>query len=287
MAISKLLASPWLRPLMPPRFRGRVPVVPVVRLTGPIGGVVPMLPGLALAGVATVLERAFAVEDAAAVAIIVNSPGGAAVQSYLIHQRIRALAEAKNRLVIAFVEDVAASGGYMVALAADEIIAAPASIVGSIGVVSASFGFQVAIERLGIERRLFATGPYKGMLDPFLPLKADETARLERSQAEVHRQFVDLVRRRRAGRLVEEETDLFSGEFWVGTEAQRLGLVDALGDLRSVMHERFGERVVLRPMQTERGFFGWRPRPSAGLGDVPQAALAALHERALWARFGL
>src|SRR5213080_3508672 len=178
-----------LRPLLPRRFRADIPVVPVVRLTGVIGFSTPLRPGLTLASVAKPLERAFAWPRARAVALLINSPGGSAVQSHLIFQRVRQLAAEKERPVIAFVEDAAASGGYMIACAADEIVADPSSIVGSIGVISASFGFDKAIRKLGIERRVHTAGEHKMSLDPFQPEKAEDVKRLEALQKEIHVMF--------------------------------------------------------------------------------------------------
>src|SRR5262245_54020016 len=186
-----------LRPIVPQRFRTDVPVVPVVRLTGAIGFSTPLKPGLTLAGSARSLERAFAYRRAKAVALLINSPGGSAVQSHLIYKRIRALAEEKTLPVIAFVEDVAASGGYMIACAADEIVADLSSIVGSIGVVGGSFGFPKLLDKIGVERRVYTSGERKVMLDPFLPENPDDVARLKAIQAEIHELFIALVKERR------------------------------------------------------------------------------------------
>lgn len=288
MALAGLAHSRWLRPLMPARFRERHPIVPVVRLAGAIGAISPVWSGLTLAAVAPVLERAFAVEHAAAVAILVNSPGGSAVQAHLVYQRIRALAEESKRSVFVFIEDAAASGGYMIACAGDEIFADPSSIVGSIGVIYTGFGFDRAIEKVGIERRLITAGRLKGMLDAFQPLKAEEVERLVALQTDIHRHFVAIVETRRAGKLADNQGDLFTGEFWTGTRAKDLGLVDGLGDLRGVMRQRFGERVVLKPFSTERTLFGRRiPGLAITEAALPAATLAAIEERALWARYGL
>ncbi len=286
-----------LRVLVPRRFRSDVPVVPVVRLTGVIGLSSPLRPGLTLAGVARTLDRAFAVPNAKAVAIAVNSPGGSPVQSHLIFRRIRELADEKNRPVIAFVEDAAASGGYMIACAADEIVADPHSIVGSIGVVGGSFGFDKAIARLGIERRLYTSGEHKATLDPFLPENPDDVARLKKLQREIHDSFIALVKSRRGAKLAGPENDLFSGEYWAGQRALELGLVDSIGDLRGVLRQRFGDKVVTPLVSAERGWLG-RRLPGVGsfaggvMGASLQAGLAedlisALEARALWARYGL
>jgi serine protease SohB len=282
-------------PLLPQRFRFDRPVVPVVRLTGIIGFSTPLRPGLSLAGIARTLDRAFTIRRAAAVALAINSPGGSPVQSHLIYRRIRELAAEKNRRVIAFVEDAAASGGYMLACAADEIVADPHSIVGSIGVVGGSFGFDKAIAKLGIERRLYTSGEHKAMLDPFLPENAGDVERLKKLQREIHDSFIALVKSRRGGKLNGGESDLFSGEYWAGQRALELGLVDAIGDLRSVLRERFGAKVVTPLISAERGWFG-RRIPGVGGADAGRQGLAggladevisALEARALWARYGL
>jgi len=288
-----------LRVVVPRRFRSDLPLVPVVRLTGVIGFSTPLRPGLTLAGVARTLDRAFAAPNAQAVAIAVNSPGGSPVQSHLIFRRIRELADEKNRRVIAFVEDAAASGGYMIACAADEIVADPHSIVGSIGVVGGSFGFDKAIARLGIERRLYTSGEHKAMLDPFLPENPDDVERLKKLQRQIHDSFIALVKSRRGAKLASPENDLFSGEYWAGQRALELGLVDSIGDLRSVLRQRFGDKVVTPLVSAERGWLGRRlpgvgGLSGAGLGDsaLMQSGLAedlisALEARALWARYGL
>src|SRR6266849_5718255 len=179
-----------LRPILPKWLRGGVPIVPVVRLAGVIGFSTPLKPGLTLATVARPLERAFKMRHARAVALLINSPGGSPVQSHLIYRRIRQLAAENPRPVIAFAEDVAASGGYMIACAADEIVCDPASIVGSIGVIGASFGFPEAMKKLGVERRIYAAGEHKSTLDPFLPENADDVARLKAIQRDIHDMFI-------------------------------------------------------------------------------------------------
>src|SRR5216684_4775478 len=208
-------AAVAMRPYLPKRLRRDLPVVPVVRLTGVIGFSTPLRPGLSIAGIARTLERAFGVRNARAVALAINSPGGSAVQSHLIFQRIRALAEEKKLPVIAFAEDVAASGGYMIACAADEIVCDPASIVGSIGVIGATFGFPEAMKKLGIERRVYTAGESKSMLDPFLPEKEEDVRRLKAIQQDIHDMFIGLVRARRGTRLSASENTVFSGEYWV------------------------------------------------------------------------
>lgn len=279
-----------LRALLPASLRRDRPVVPVVRLSGPIGAVSPLRQGLSLGACAPALERAFGLPDIKAVAIVVNSPGGSAAQSHLIHRRIRVLAAEAKVPVLAFVEDVAASGGYMIACAADEIIADPSSLVGSIGVVSAGFGFQGLLERLGVERRVHTTGPSKAMLDPFRPEDPADVARLKGIQADIQAMFTELVRSRRP-RLSGDPDELFSGAVWSGRQGLALGLVDALGDVRTVLRERYGETVQIRLVEQVRGgLLGRllrRREPGAEALAAFEGALALLEERAAYARFGL
>jgi serine protease SohB len=282
-----------LGPLVPARFRADIPVVPVVRLSGVIGAVVPLRPGLMLSTVARSLERAFAVRNAHAVALAINSPGGSPAQSHLIFQRIRQLADEKKIPVFAFVEDVGASGGYMLACAADEIICDPFSIVGSIGVVGGSFGFPKLIEKLGIERRLYTAGERKVMLDPFLPEKPDDVKRLKAIQKDIHEHFIALVKLRRGAKLNGAEKTLFSGEFWTAKTALELGLIDQIGDLRSTLRERYGDKVRTPLISLERSLFGRRLPGVGALDDLahrPGLAaelISAVEARALWSRYGL
>jgi signal peptide peptidase SppA len=275
-------------------FRRDRPVVPVVRLSGAIGSAGGLRAGLSLAGVETALAKAFAIKRAPAVALVINSPGGAAVQSHLIFQRIRALANEKKKKVIVAVEDVAASGGYMIAVAGDEIVVDASSIVGSIGVLFAGFGFPRLMERIGVERRVHTAGASKSMLDPFSPEKAEDVARLRSLQDDVHADFIALVKSRRP-KLVDD-SDLFTGAFWSGTRAVALGLADRVGDLRTVLRQAYGDDVRLVPITIGRRgllrrlrFPGTAAAPlaadaSAGLVD---RVVAAIDERALWSRFGL
>ncbi|MDC7784505.1 S49 family peptidase [Rhodoplanes sp. TEM] len=282
-----------LGPVLPKRWRAGVAVVPVVRVTGVIGVSTPLRPGVTLAGLARVLDRAFAMRGAKAVALAINSPGGAAAQSHLIFRRIRQLAEEKNLPVIAAVEDVGASGGYMIACAADEIVADPASIVGSIGVIGATFGLDKAIERLGIERRIYTAGEHKSTLDPFLPENPEDVARITAIQREIHALFIDLVRSRRGDRLAGPEKTLFSGEYWTASTALGHGLVDRLGDLRSYLRERFGEDVLTPVVSPERGFLARRLMGATGdpgfaaPRSLAEDVVSALEARAIWARYGL
>jgi len=291
--IKQLFASAreLLRPVTPRRLWGDVPVVPVVRLAGVIGVSTPLRPGLMLASLVRQLERAFAARKARAVALLINSPGGSPVQSHLIYLRIRSLAAEKKLPVIAFAEDVAASGGYMLACAADEIICDPSSIVGSIGVIGGTFGFPRLLEKLGVERRIYTSGERKAMLDPFLPEKPDEVERLKLVQREIHDDFIALVKERRGARLTGPESELFSGEYWTGRTAVELGLADTVGELRSILRERFGDKVITPVIAPERSLLG-RVRPGVGLEGIGRDGFAdelisALEARALWARYGL
>lgn len=279
--------------LVPRRFRTDIPVVPVVRIVGVIGVVTPLRPGLLLSTVARSLERAFDMPRARAVALVINSPGGSPSQSHLIYQRIRQLAEEKRIPVLAFVEDVGASGGYMLTCAADEIICDQFSIVGSIGVVGGIFGFPKLMDKLGIERRLYTAGDRKAMLDPFLPEKPDDVKRIKAIQQDIHAHFIALVKARRAEKLHGSDKTLFSGEFWTAEKAIELGLADRIGDLRSTLRERYGEKVYTPLISAERSLLG-RRLPGVNLADAvarhPGLAddlISALEARALWSRYGL
>jgi len=286
-------AFDFIRLLLPARFRPDIPVVPVVRLTGVIGVVTPLRPGLLLSTVARSLERAFSVRKARAVALVINSPGGSPTQSHLIFRRVRQLAVEKNLPVLAFVEDVGASGGYMLACAGDEIICDQFSIVGSIGVVGGSFGFPKVMEKLGIERRVYTSGERKLMLDPFLPEKPEDVKRIKAIQKEIHERFISLVKERRGEKLNGGDKTLFSGEFWVAPAAIELGLADHIGDLRSTLRERYGDKVRTPLISADRGLLG-RKLPGVGaleaLTSGPHFAdelLSALEARAWWSRYGL
>ena len=243
--------------LLPPRFRADIPVVPVVRLSGVIGVSSPLRPGLMLANTARSLERAFAVRNARAVALVINSPGGSPSQSHLIFRRIRQLAEEKKIPVLAFIEDVGASGGYMLACAADEIICDEYSIVGSIGVVGGSFGFPKLLEKIGVERRVYTSGDRKVMLDPFLPEKPEDVKRIKALQKDMHDLFIGLVKQRRGIKLKGPDKTLFSGEFWIARSCDRTGSGrpsrrSALGLARTLRRQGahafdLGGEGVLRP----------------------------------------
>ena len=285
-----------LMEFVPARLRRGVAVVPVVRLSGVIGAVTPLRPGMSLTGVAKTLERAFAIKNAKAVALMINSPGGSPVQSRQIYLRIRQLAAEKKLPVLVFVEDVAASGGYMIACAGDEIFCDPSSILGSIGVVGGAFGFQDLIKKIGVERRLYTAGEHKAMLDPFLPENPEDVARVKALQREIHAIFIALVKQSRGGRLKGADQVLFTGEYWAGETSVSLGLADAIGDLRSILRARYGDKVLTPVIAPATGMLSnLLGRRSAGAGTLtsldgiaglPDELISALETRAIWAKFG-
>ena len=285
----------FFRRLLPKSMRSGDVTIPVLRLQGAImAGGSQFRPSLSLASTAGLIEKAFAIPGPA-VAISINSPGGSPVQARLIYKRIRDLAAEKNKKVLVFVEDLAASGGYMIAIAGDEIIADPSSIVGSIGVISSSFGFTELIKKIGVERRVYTAGENKATLDPFKPEKAEDIERLKKLQLEVHETFIDMVKERR-GKKLTDDPELFTGLFWSGKKGLELGLVDSLGDMRTVLKDRYGAKAELKLITPPRGLFGRRlgmfgsSTPTLG-PDVASAFAAgivdAAEERALWGRFGL
>ena len=306
-----------LKKLLPKRLRAKLGsddvVIPVVKLSGAIAaGGTAFRPALNLGSCALRLEKAFTMKGAPAVAIVVNSPGGSPVQSRLIYRRIRDLAEEHEKKVHVFVEDAAASGGYMIACAGDDITADPSSIVGSIGVISSSFGFVDAIQKIGVKRRVHTAGQNKSVLDPFLPEKKADIDRLKALQLEIHQVFIDLVKESRGDRLVEHK-DMFTGLFWTGGPAKELGLIDEIGDLRSSLKARYGKKTKLALIEPKRGLFGNKvaagiatgsaaagaqlaDNVSSGLAAIDGEALAAgladgfisaAEEKLLWNRLGL
>ena len=265
-----------MRNLIP--FMPKQPTVAVIRLSGVIGG--RARGGLNDGGIGPAIDKAFSRGKPVAVALEISSPGGSPVQSSLIGARIRRLADEKKIPVIAFVEDVAASGGYWLAAAADEIYADPSSVVGSIGVISASFGANEFINRYGIERRVYTAGQSKSMLDPFRAEQPEDVARLKTLLNDIHGNFIDHVKSRRGDKL-DTETDLFTGEIWLAKRAAELGLIDGVGHLRPMLKERFGDKVRFARYGTKKGLlsrFG-----AQIIGD----AVDSIEERAAYAQFGL
>jgi signal peptide peptidase SppA len=276
----------------------RTPVVPVLRLSGAIAASGSPLAGntLAMAALASPIEKAFSASKLPSVAIIVNSPGGSPVQSNLIFRRIRALAAEKKKRVYVFCEDVAASGGYYLAIAGDEIYADASSIVGSIGVITAGFGFDHAIEKLGIERRVYTAGLSKSTLDPFLPEKPEDVERIKALQRDIHDVFIGAVKERRAGLLKGADAELFSGAFWSGPRALDLGLIDGVSDVRTKMRELHGDKVKLKLVPLAKpGLLARLSRLPGALAPThapsalidPAQVISAIEARLLWSRYGL
>ena len=284
-----------LKEFVPAHFRRGAAVVPVVRLSGVIGAVTPLRPGMSLAGVARTLERAFATKHAKAVALVINSPGGSPVQSRQIYLRIRQLAAEKKLPVLVFVEDVAASGGYMIACAGDEIFCDPSSILGSIGVVGGTFGFQELIKKIGVERRLYTAGAHKATLDPFLPENPDDVARMKALQREIHAIFIALVKAAAApaqGRRRRAVHRRILGRRNLGVArpcgCHRRSALDAARPLRrqgADAGDRARQRDAVRPVGPQIAG-GGRAGRLDGIGGLPDELISALETRAIWAKFG-
>ncbi len=274
--------SSFFARLIPLRFRKSAPLVHLVRLHGAIGMGTPLRPAITAKDYDDVLEKAFSRKGIAAVALAVNSPGGSPVQSALIHSRIRALAEKHKVPVLVFCEDVAASGGYWLACAGDEIYADDSSIVGSIGVIAAGFGFVEALNKLGVERRVHTSGDNKSILDPFQPEKKEDVDRLLSLQADIHQSFKALVRKRRGAKLNGDEAELFSGAFWTGRQALERGLIDGIGHIHAVLEAKFGDKVVIKAIAASQGWGLKRLGFGAGVDMIE-----TMETRAMWSRFGL
>lgn len=267
------------------RLLRRPPVVPVVRMHGVIAA--DQRPSrLNIATLEPLLRRAFEMKSTPAVAIVINSPGGSPVQSRLISKRIRDLANQHGKKVLVFVEDAAASGGYFIAVAGDEILVDPSSIVGSIGVIMAGFGFVGTLDKLGIERRVHTAGRNKSTLDPFLPEKPEDVDRIKQFELDIHQVFIDHVKAGRRGRLKGSDDELFTGQWWTGLRGVELGLVDGIGDLHATVRERFGDEVVLKTIAPKRPFFSL-PRFSISAQSVLDDVSTSIDDRAHWARLGL
>jgi signal peptide peptidase SppA len=277
----------WRR-FLPGELGKTTPFVPVINLHGPIGRGSKFSQSLSLASTVGQIEKAFKFKNATAVALVINSPGGSPAQSNLIMRRIRQLAEEKEKPVFAFVEDVAASGGYMLSLAADEIYVDPSSIIGSIGVISAGFGYNELIERYGVERRVYTAGTSKLKLDPFSPEKKEDIRWLESLQQDIHTIFKDMVHERRGKRLIDDgETDLMNGDVWVGQKAVDLGLVDGVGDIRSTLRQKFGKetrmKLIQAPSRSPLKFLGIDHFQNR----LVNAAVETIEEKTAFSRFGL
>lgn len=270
-----------------PIFQNPAPVVAILPLEGVIGAAGRFSSALNLAAIEEKIDQAFDVGNVKAVALAINSPGGSPVQSELIMRRIRALSEEKEIPVFAFAEDVAASGGYLIALAGEEIYAHKASIVGSIGVISAGFGYVGAIEKLGVERRVYTSGESKSILDPFKPEVEKDIKLIKEIQKEIHDFFKDLVKERRGDKLKGTQKVLFSGKFWTGDEALKQGLVDGVGDLRTIMREKYGDKTKFKHIKEEKGFIKGMLGMSSAKQPLADEILSTLETRSEWGRFGL
>lgn len=278
-------ASPPFWKNMP--FVPKGPAVPVLRLDGIIGSAGRFRQGMTLSTLAGPIERAFSIKTAPAVALVINSPGGSPTQSDLIFRRIRALAEEKEKRVIAFAEDVAASGGYWLAMAADEIYAMETSMIGSIGAVMAGFGFPGLIEKIGVDRRLYTAGEHKARLDAFRPESSDDREKIDDLLGQLHGIFKTLVKERRGERLKATQKKAFSGDVWLGGEAKKMGLIDGLGDTRTILREKYGEDVRLKVITPGENWLKRRLGMDSRRSDWPESIIEALEGRALWARYGL
>ena len=261
-------------------------IIPHIRLSGVIGSAGRFRQGIDFSGQQEILKKAFAIKKAKNIAISINSPGGSPVQSHLIHNYIRQLAKKNNKKVLVFAEDVAASGGYLIACAGDEIYANSSSIVGSIGVISASFGFQDAIKKLGVQRRVYTAGKNKSTLDPFKEEKPEDIERIKKLQLELHSDFINLVKSSRGSKLKDpEKNNTFTGEFWSGSTSLKLGLIDGLGNAEQILREKFGENIEIKKFEKQKGFLA--RRLSSSLDNQVDNILGTIEERALWQKFGL
>ncbi len=229
------------------------------------------------------IEQAFQNKNVKAVALQINSPGGSPVQSEFLAKRIIQLSKEKDIPVLSFIEDVAASGGYWLACAGNEIFSSKASIVGSIGVISAGFGFNKAIEKLGIERRIYTAGKNKSILDPFSPEKNEDVKKLKNVQNELHEQFIDFVKSRRGSKLDNKEKEIFSGSFWSGETAKKIGLVDEIGEMKSVLKERFGENVKIKEYSPKKKLFDFGNLISVAFENL----LDKVEQKINFGKFGL
>ena len=261
-------------------------IVPHVRLTGVIGSVGKFRQGMELANQRDTLKKAFSVKKITHVAISINSPGGSPVQSHLIYSYIRQLAEKNKVKVIVFAEDVAASGGYFIACAGDEIYANSSSIIGSIGVISASFGFKELIQKIGIERRVYTAGKNKSTLDPFVDEKEEDVNRLKNIQLELHSDFIKIVEKSRGSKLKDpDKNNIFTGEFWTGKTSLKLGLIDGIGNADQILREKFGDKVVVKNFEKQKGFIA--RKLSSSLHDPVEKLTNLIEEKSMWQKFGL
>ena len=261
-------------------------IIPHIRLSGVIGSAGRFKQGIDFSGQQEIIKKAFSFKKAKNIAISINSPGGSPVQSHLIHDYIRQLAKKNEKKVIVFAEDVAASGGYLIACAGDEIYANSSSIVGSIGVISASFGFQDAIKKIGIQRRVYTAGKNKSTLDPFKEEKVEDSERIKKLQLELHSDFIEVVKKSRGSKLKDpEKNNTFTGEFWSGSTSLKLGLIDGIGNAEQILREKFGEDIVIKNLEKQKSFIA--KKLSSSIDNQIDNIASVIEERALWQKFGL
>ena len=261
-------------------------IIPHIRLSGVIGSAGRFKQGIDFSGQQEIIEKAFSFKKAKNIAISINSPGGSPVQSHLIHDYIRQLAKKNEKKVIVFAVDVAASGGYLIACAGDEIYANSSSIVGSIGVISASFGFQDAIKKIGIQRRVYTAGKNKSTLDPFKEEKVEDIERIKKLQLELHSDFIEVVKKSRGSKLKDpEKNNTFTGEFWSGSTSMKLGLIDGIGNAEQILREKFGEDIVIKNLEKQKSFIA--KKLSSSIDNQIDNLASVIEERALWQKFGL
>ena len=259
-------------------------IIPHIKLAGVIGNVGKFKQGIDFSGQEEIILKAFSVKKAPCVAITINSPGGSPVQSHLIFNFIRQQAKKNKKKVIVFAEDIAASGGYLIACAGDEIYANSSSIIGSIGVIYSSFGFTELIKKIGVERRVHTAGKNKSTLDPFLEEKKEDIERLKNIQLDLHKDFINVVEKSRGEKLKKSEVELFSGEFWSGTKSKELGLIDEIGDANQVLREKFGEDVIIKKFEKSKSWLS--KKLSSSYDHVDQVA-NILEEKSIWEKYGL
>ena len=264
-------------------FLKKKKIVPHIKLSGVIGNVGKFKQGIDFAGQEEIIKKAFSIKKAPAVAISINSPGGSPVQSHLIHDFIKSQAKKNKKKVIVFAEDVAASGGYLIACAGDEIYANKSSIVGSIGVIYSSFGFKDLINKIGVQRRVYTAGKNKSTLDPFLDEKKEDIERLKTIQLDLHKDFIEVVENSRSSKLKKDTgIELFSGEFWSGSKAKELGLIDGTGNVDEILRQKFGEKIIIKKFEKAKG---WLARKLSSENHAEQA-ISILEERSIWQRYG-
>ncbi len=267
-------------------------IIPVIYISGIIGNVGGLRNGVTISSIENLIEKAFKIKNSSAVAIIINSPGGSPVQSSLIYKRIKALAKKNKTKVIFFVEDVAASGGYYIACSGDEIYVDENSIVGSIGVIYASFGFDKLIKKYGIERRIFTTGKYKSILDSFQKKKIDDVRKLKSIQVEIFKNFQDVVLKSRKKKINQQNKNIFSGSFWTGKEAVKLGLVDGIGDMKTIIEKKFGKKIKYIFIKQKKSFFKslfsktYNSKDLVGTKKIINDMMSYIENRNIWSRYG-